>query len=115
MEYLIFDTQNCKRREKKEKSHECHNTKEQILTMKYNTYIYRKTNKSKLIKKKESVLFSSFFVCVPSGTFFLKNKMSLRKKFIEPEKLAYRSSSIFQRSSVSFFGSSGIDSSRCRF
>ena len=40
--------------------------------------------------------------------------MSLRKKSSWAEKLAYRSSSIFQRSSVSFLGSSGIDSSRCR-
>ena len=65
----------------KEKSHECHNTKEQN-TMK-NTYIYKKkTSKSKLIKKAKCPV--QFFFRVPRGTFFFKTKCHFEKKVHEP-------------------------------
>ena len=50
-------------------------------------------------------LFAFFF-------FFFFLNMSLWVKQIMSREVTYRSSSIFQRSSVSFFGFSGIHSSR---
>ena len=90
MEYLIFDTQNCKRREKKEKSHEYHNTKEQNTNNE--KYIHKKNEQNKIIKKAKYPVQFFFFFCVPRGTFFLsflgssgKKTMSLRKRFISRE------------------------------
>ena len=60
-----------------------------------------------------SCLVLFFFVYLVVRFFFFKKKQNVtEKKSSLAEKLVYRSSCIFQRSSVSFFGSSGIDSSR---
>ena len=112
MVYLIFDTQNCKRREK-EKSHECHNTKEQNTNNE--KYIHKKNEQKQINKKRQSVLFSSFFFFVYLVRFFLLKTKCHWEKSSWAEKVAYRISCIFQRSSVSFLGSSGIYSSCRRF
>ena len=110
MEYLIFDTQNCKRKEKKEKSHECHNTKEQNTNNE--KYIHKKTSKNKLIKKKAKCPVQFFFcVCVPRGTFFFFKQNVTEKKVHKPRRWHTELAVYFRGVVWVFFGSSGIYSS----
>ena len=68
----------------KEKSHESHNTKEQNTNNE--KYIHKKNEQKQINKKRQSVLFSSFF-CVLRGTFFFFLKQNVtEKKVHEPRR-----------------------------